>query len=140
MERDPSKRSLMKRLLSERIVFMPVCSSPSSRLQSNAYRTSGGCFDPRNDDGMDGRTRTTVGKVWALLIASVVVHLPVLQPVRAPAFSPDLPGPGEEEEDQPGRGGRELARPPARRVSGLLSGSPIRPAPLQRAQRSELTQ
>ena len=30
MERDPSKRSLMKRLLSERIVFMPVCSSPSS--------------------------------------------------------------------------------------------------------------
>ena len=83
MERDPSKmRSLMKRLLSERIVFMPVCSSPS-RLQSNAYRTSGGCFDPRNDDGMDGRA--TVGKVWALLIASVVARPPTCAAARARA-------------------------------------------------------
>ena len=43
----------------------------------------------------------------------------MLQPVRAPAFSPDLPGPGEE--DQPGRGGRELDGPaPVRPPGGCL--------------------
>ena len=33
-----------------------------SLLQSNAYRTSGGCFDPRNDDGMDGRRWVKFGR------------------------------------------------------------------------------
>ena len=67
----------MKRLLSEWIVFMPVCSSPSSSPLSKAMLIApleAVLIPVMMMAWTDGRA--TVGKVWALQIAAVVVARP----------------------------------------------------------------